>query len=343
MAPEQASGRQADHRGDIYSLGIVAYEMLVGTVPFSADSPVAVLLKHVNEPLPVPPDGLMAPAMMRAIQKAAAKHPEDRWSSAGAFVTALEAAVAAEDALPIRGANRAERRTERSRMVFAGAAGALVGVAGLAWFAMREPASDPAPTPPIATDARFDVVQRAAPAPIAQEVDVSPVAAVTAPALRGPRVDAAAPPPTPEAQAPPNESVLQPVRRSANIDPAPESSDQAPTTAPEVPAATDPATNAVVVPTAPAADVITAPTRIRTIEADYPIVARAAELEGEVLLQAVVQADGKVSNVEVLRSVHAVLDEAARKAVMQYEYTPGRRNGIPETSTVRITVSFRLR
>jgi protein TonB len=79
------------------------------------------------------------------------------------------------------------------------------------------------------------------------------------------------------------------------------------------------------------------------VTADYPIVARAADLEGDVLLRAVVQSDGKVSNVEVLKSVHPVLDEAARKAVVQYEYAPGRRNGVPEAATVQITVSFRLR
>ena len=52
MAPEQALGHAADHRSDIYSLGIVAYEMFVGDVPFAGDSPVAVLVKHVTEPVP---------------------------------------------------------------------------------------------------------------------------------------------------------------------------------------------------------------------------------------------------------------------------------------------------
>ena len=70
---------------------------------------------------------------------------------------------------------------------------------------------------------------------------------------------------------------------------------------------------------------------------------RAAALEGDVLVQAIVGADGKVSDVHVLQAVHPVLDEAARKAVQQYEYTPGRRNGIPESAVTRITVSFRLR
>ena len=73
MAPEQALGRAFDHRCDIYSLGIVAYEMLVGTPPFSGPSPVAVLLQHAHEPLPPPPGPPSSSVWMDAIRKAAAK------------------------------------------------------------------------------------------------------------------------------------------------------------------------------------------------------------------------------------------------------------------------------
>jgi protein TonB len=90
-------------------------------------------------------------------------------------------------------------------------------------------------------------------------------------------------------------------------------------------------------------DIVTAPVRIRTVSPEYPQVARAAQLEGDVLLEAVVTADGKVTNVSIVRSVHPLLDESARKAVLQYEYTPARRNGVPESTSVRLTVSFRMR
>ncbi|HEX9190100.1 MAG TPA: serine/threonine-protein kinase, partial [Vicinamibacteria bacterium] len=54
MAPEQATAKDVGPPADIYALGIVAYEMFTGRVPFSADTPVAILMKHVQEPLPLP-------------------------------------------------------------------------------------------------------------------------------------------------------------------------------------------------------------------------------------------------------------------------------------------------
>jgi TonB family protein len=99
----------------------------------------------------------------------------------------------------------------------------------------------------------------------------------------------------------------------------------------------------VVSPAGPVPDVITPPVRIRAVPPAYPDVARAAQLQGDVLLQALVGLDGRVSDIAVVRSVHPLLDEAARKAVLRYEYTPGRRNGVPEPAKIRITVSFRMR
>jgi len=89
MSPEQALGETVDHRADIYALGIVAYELFTGAVPFSADTPVAVLMKHANEPLPIPPQHQVPEPLMRPVLKALAKDPADRWDSAGAVATAL--------------------------------------------------------------------------------------------------------------------------------------------------------------------------------------------------------------------------------------------------------------
>jgi len=92
----------------------------------------------------------------------------------------------------------------------------------------------------------------------------------------------------------------------------------------------------------PLRDTFTGPVRIRTVSPKYPPAARAAQFEGDVLLEAVVSAEGKVTGVTIVRSVHPLLDDAARAAVLQYEYAPARRNGVPESAAVRLTVSFRM-
>src|SRR3954471_587068 len=93
MAPEQALGAAVDYRCDIYSFAIVAYELFAGEPPFTAESPMAVLFKHVNEPVPDLPDQVLPAAAMRVIRTATAKEPAVRFASATAFVDALDAAL----------------------------------------------------------------------------------------------------------------------------------------------------------------------------------------------------------------------------------------------------------
>jgi len=92
MSPEQAMGeREVDGRSDIYSLGIVAYQMLTGRLPFTGSNPMALLLKHVNErPKPIAELRPDAPKAMRdAIERCLMKDREDRWETAGALRDAL--------------------------------------------------------------------------------------------------------------------------------------------------------------------------------------------------------------------------------------------------------------
>ncbi len=89
MSPEQVSGDPLDGRCDVYALGIITYELLTGNVPFSADTPIAVLMKHVSEPIPLQPLADVPEPLMRAVLKAVAKKPADRWATAGAFATAV--------------------------------------------------------------------------------------------------------------------------------------------------------------------------------------------------------------------------------------------------------------
>ena len=88
MSPEQATGkRQLDGRSDIYSLGVVAYRMVAGRLPFDAETARELLVKHVTTP-PEPLDNV-PPNLGEAIMRCLAKAPGDRWQTADEFVAAL--------------------------------------------------------------------------------------------------------------------------------------------------------------------------------------------------------------------------------------------------------------
>jgi serine/threonine-protein kinase len=101
MSPEQGQGMEVDLRSDLYSLGIVLYECLTGRTPFSADTPVAVIFKHVQDPLPMPRsiNPSITEPVERAVIKALTKKPDDRFASAEEMADALEAAQRGEDTL----------------------------------------------------------------------------------------------------------------------------------------------------------------------------------------------------------------------------------------------------
>lgn len=91
MAPEQGMGRPVDSRADIYSLGIVLYEMLTGRKPFRADTPLAVVIKHLNDPLPRPSqfNRDIPESVEKLLFKSLAKKTEDRYQSMAQFEDAM--------------------------------------------------------------------------------------------------------------------------------------------------------------------------------------------------------------------------------------------------------------
>ncbi len=87
MAPEQGMGLEVDQRVDIYSLGVMLFQMLTGKMPYSGESPMSLILKHMNEPIPsaLTLNDALPPELDRVIARAIAKRPEDRYASATDF------------------------------------------------------------------------------------------------------------------------------------------------------------------------------------------------------------------------------------------------------------------
>ena len=158
MSPEQVQGQPVDARADIYSLGVMTYELLTGRVPFRAETPLGLIMMHVHEPPKLNDDAI--PGEVAAILgKALAKKPEDRYESARAFSSALTAARASLDS-PVGSALRAGSLSADAAMTsgpagvplrghsarwIGASSGTLVVLGVIGWLITqtREPAGNP--------------------------------------------------------------------------------------------------------------------------------------------------------------------------------------------------------
>jgi serine/threonine-protein kinase len=94
ISPEQAQGHEIDERSDLYAVGVVLYQMLTGSLPFTADTPVAVALKHVSsDPPPIDPaTSNVSPAVASIVARLLRKDPQERFASATELASALREA-----------------------------------------------------------------------------------------------------------------------------------------------------------------------------------------------------------------------------------------------------------
>src|SRR5579883_3339473 len=94
ISPEQAQEHEVHETADLYSLGIVLYQMLTGELPYTGESPVTVALKHINDPVPTIDLKRLgiSPALAAIVNKLLQKQPENRFSSASEVATALREA-----------------------------------------------------------------------------------------------------------------------------------------------------------------------------------------------------------------------------------------------------------
>ncbi|TMR22814.1 serine/threonine protein kinase [Nonomuraea turkmeniaca] len=133
-APEMATASEVTPAVDVYALGVVAYECLTGRLPFQGDTPVQIIFKHLNSPVP-PLPGEVPPGPRQVVERALEKAPDRRWPSAALMAEAARRALAAPGTAPAPHRGRALR----AALTAAAAVAVSAAVAGAVWLRPATP------------------------------------------------------------------------------------------------------------------------------------------------------------------------------------------------------------
>jgi eukaryotic-like serine/threonine-protein kinase len=328
MSPEQVSGNDVDARSDLYSLAVVAYEVLTGKRPFQGNSLTSIIYKVMSE-VPAPPrqlNSMLPERYDEVFERALAKDSKRRYATGSEFLAALdlkefdvalssvvetEPPPAAPPARPNSSTNetlagdavaaRLARDAAARRAVgganpnrlWLGAAGA-VAIGVLAFVFLRHPSDTPTDGLRVAAPSPLPTV---APLPVASLAPTpSPTAAATA---------------TPRAPRP---------RPSATPTPEPTAEPPEPTPLPP-----PPLVEGTMVEMSPD---VTPPRKISGDSASYPDQARRLKLFGTVAVSLVVDAQGQPSDMKVVESAGQILDNAVMKSVSGWRFQPAMKDGV---------------
>ena len=187
MSPEQGRGEEIDHRSDLYSLGVVLYELLSGHPPFTATTPWGIIKQHISEELPPirQRNPAVPPGLAAVVAKAMAKAPSDRYQSGQELANALRAQVAPAippaPPPPYTPSPAPRRRSSGLMVVIIALALALAGVLAVAAM-MLVPGLQFGPFVSKQQGIVVTVVAAATPAPLATATPAPPTATAMAPA-----------------------------------------------------------------------------------------------------------------------------------------------------------------
>lgn len=377
MSPEQICGGAVDPRSDLYSLGIVLYELFTGRLPFEGESAADVMLKHLYEDVVLEGAAVanVPPVALPILGRALAKNPAARYQTARSLISDLRRARARLDSPDSEPRTYSEifRQTPMRSRFFWGLGGSMI--AGLAALGLLKGML--APGPPV-----VDAPEHSVPMPSAvppSSPPTTPPAAVAAPT----------PVPTPPLAAASSAGDRSPVRSLRPKPPQPEPKDDAARASPVPPPppkrdAPNASRERMVAPRddekgvagervteeAPAPEMVPAPTPVPTPTADpkpgpsrgelfrfddpevvaptclscpvaYPMIAERLKIEGDVEIKILVDEEGRVVEALVL-SGHKDLRNEAATSVRKWIYRAATKRGVPGKMWLIVTVRFEL-